>query len=148
MTEKRNLYVIVLTVSVLILLAGIAVYRANDRSEVPRQSEGQSQTPVLVPLNTPTVTYTENGYAANFLSIKQGTAVTFKNESGRGMWTASARHPTHNEYPVLGGCGASAFDECREDPPGSSWQFVFDVRGVWKYHNHLHPQHTGTIIVE
>ncbi len=144
---QKNPYIIAAAVLVLILAIGVLMYfQQNEQSGA--RDENVNEIVALAPQKIPTVTYTDEGYAANFLSVRAGTAVTFKNESARGMWTASARHPAHDEYPVLGGCNGSAFDECREDPPGSNWQFIFEIAGVWKYHNHLKPQHTGTIIVE
>jgi plastocyanin len=94
------------------------------------------------------VTYTDSGYAPSTLTIKKGETVTFKNQSSRSMWTASAVHPTHRVYPTSGGCLGSTFDACAGIQPGGSWSFKFDIAGTWKYHNHLNPGDTGTIVVE
>ncbi|OHA38709.1 MAG: hypothetical protein A3G03_02780 [Candidatus Taylorbacteria bacterium RIFCSPLOWO2_12_FULL_44_15c] len=64
------------------------------------------------------------------------------------MWTASAVHPTHRAYPTSGGCLGSTFDACAGVQSGNSWSFKFDISGTWKYHNHLNPGDTGTIVVE
>ena len=70
------------------------------------------------------------------------------------MWTASAIHPTHKAYPSsdIEKCGtqsqANIFDACKGYGQGESWGFRFDEVGTWKYHNHLQPNHTGTIVVE
>lgn len=94
------------------------------------------------------VTYTDVGYSPTPLTIKVGETVTFKNESSRTMWTASALHPTHREYPTTGGCLGSTFDACMGVQPGDSWSFTFDVAGSWRYHDHLNPSSFGAIIVE
>lgn len=94
------------------------------------------------------VTYTDAGYSPNPLTIKAGETVTFKNESSRSMWPASAMHPTHREYPTTGGCLGSTFDACMGVQPGNSWSFQFDIAGTWRYHDHLNPSSFGMIVVE
>jgi len=94
------------------------------------------------------VTYTDSGYSPSTLKIKKGETVTFKNQSSQSMWPASGVHPTHTLYPTTGGCIGSTFDACAGIQPGGSWSFKFDIAGTWKYHNHLNPGDTGTIIVE
>lgn len=128
---------------------------------VPLQEQSQTP-PVTAPspsetlpsTNQNVVTYTDSGYSPNTLTIPAGTTVTFKNESARAMWTASAVHPSHRVYggtsleehcPDTAG---TAFDTCSGTQPGNSWSFTFTKKGVWKYHNHLSPADTGTIVVE
>lgn len=94
------------------------------------------------------VIYTNAGYSPATLKIKKGETVIFKNQSSQSMWTASAMHPTHQVYPTTGGCLGSTFDACKGVQPGDSWSFRFDIAGTWKYHNHLPPINTGTILVE
>lgn len=94
------------------------------------------------------VTYTNAGYSPNTLRVKAGATVTFKNDSSQSMWTASGVHPTHRLYPTTGGCIGSTFDACKGIQPDNSWSFKFDIAGTWKYHNHLNPSDTGTIVVE
>ena len=101
-----------------------------------------------------TVTYTDSGYSPKTLTVKVGTAVTFKNESSGNMWTASAMHPTHIVYSgtaLKDHCPDTAntsFDGCRAGPPGSSWSFTFNKVGEWGYHNHVDASMFGKIIVE
>lgn len=100
------------------------------------------------------VTYTDSGYSPSTLRVKTGATVTFKNESSRAMWTASAVHPSHAVYggTSLGehcpDAAGTAFDACAGIQPGNSWSFTFMKKGAWKYHNHLSPGDTGTIVVE
>ena len=94
------------------------------------------------------ITYTDAGYSPSPLQIKIGDTVVFKNESSRSMWTASAMHPSHQDYPTTGGCLGSTFDACQGVQPGDIWSFKFDIAGNWKYHNHLNPENFGAIIVE
>lgn len=97
---------------------------------------------------SPVVLYTDSGYSPSSLTVKKGDTVTFKNESAREIWPASAKHPTHEVYPATGGCIGSAFDACRGLKNGEEWSFTFNISGTWNYHDHLNPQHFGSIIVE
>lgn len=97
------------------------------------------------------VTYTDSGYSPSTLRVKVGATVTFKNNSSQSMWTASAVHPTHRVYSGTGldehcpDASGTAFDQCGA---GNEYLFTFTKSGTWKYHNHLNPSHTGTIVVE
>jgi len=117
----------------------------------PSQQPPTSQGPVV---KENVVTYTNTGYSPKTLTIKKGETVTFKNQSSRSMWPASAVHPSHRVYsgtsleqhcPDVAG---TAFDACKGYLPGESWSFKFDKVGTWKYHDHLDPSDTGTITVE
>ncbi len=100
------------------------------------------------------VTYTDNGYTPASLSVPRGATVTFKNNSAGEFWPASAMHPSHAAYSgtVLSehcpDANNSAFDACRRLAAGEGWDFKFDKTGTWRYHDHIQPQFTGTIIVQ
>ena len=96
------------------------------------------------------IIYSDSGYAPNSITVKAGESVTYKNQSSRAMWPASAMHPTHRVYPTTGGGLGSTFDACRGVLAGGSWTFTFDIAGTWKYHDHLNPSasNSGTVIVE
>lgn len=118
----------------------------------PEQKTGElpNQTPSAPVLSTDTlhiVTYTDAGFSPATITIKNGEKVTFQNNSSLGFWPASGVHPTHNLYPEKGGCVGSKFDACAEYQPSQSWTFQFNFVGSWKYHDHLAPSHTGTIVV-
>ena len=114
-----------------------AAEKPSIRESLPQSSTGEK-----------VITYTDTGYSPSTLEIKIGDAVTFKNQSSRPMWTASAAHPTHRIYPTTGGCIGSTFDACKSVEIGDSWSFRFDITGMWKYHDHLNPSYFGTIIVQ
>jgi plastocyanin len=100
------------------------------------------------------VTYTDAGYSPNALTIKKGETVTFKNQSSRSMWPASAIHPTHRVYSGTSldehcpDTAGTAFDACKGFLPSQSWSFTFNKTGTWKYHDHLNPGATGVVVVE
>ena len=94
------------------------------------------------------ITYTDAGFVPNSVTIKKGETVTYKNDSKLAMWPASAKHPTHGNYPTTGGCLGSTFDACKGVQPGESWSFQFDFVGTWPFHDHLTPKFFGKVIVE
>ncbi|HEY4510487.1 MAG TPA: hypothetical protein VJJ73_01485 [Candidatus Paceibacterota bacterium] len=100
------------------------------------------------------VTLTEEGFSPTPLTIKVGDTVTFRNESSREAWPASAMHPTHTVYPGsdIKKCGGSEsgniFDACESIPGGRSWSFKFNVVGTWGYHDHMNARNFGKVIVQ
>lgn len=117
-------------------------------STVPTLTTLPSTTQTTQPTEQSIINYTNGGYSPNTFNIKIGTTITFKNNSSRSMWPASAVHPTHRLYPTTGGCIGSTFDACKGIQPGGSWSFKFDIAGTWKYHDHLNPSAIGTITAE
>jgi len=96
------------------------------------------------------VTYSNDGFSPQEITINKGESVTFINESGRGMWIASALHPTHKNYPIKSDsdCLGSSFDQCQNSEPGATWSFTFNVEGEHGFHNHIRANHFGKVIVE
>lgn len=95
----------------------------NDKAEV--------STPKTV-----TVSYSKDGYSPTSLEIKLGDTVKWVSD-GAPMWTASAKHPTHEIYP-----------EFDQKNTGNNYEFTFTKAGTWKYHNHLSANHFGSITVK
>lgn len=101
------------------------------------------------------ITYSDNGYSPEKLTIKKGDTVTFKNESSRVTWPATDIHPQHKVYPGSdiqkcfdGSDKSMLFDSCGDVQPGGEWSFTFREAGMWRYHDHKRPTETGTLIVE
>ena len=154
---------IILTI-VAILMVGVVVFLfTRDKGETTMLSPTPSpaSSPVseesLLPLPTVSevvVNYSDSGYSPIDVKIKKGDTVVFDNNSSKMMWTASAVHPTHKAYPGsdIAKCEtpaqASIFDTCGGYAPDELWEFKFNESGTWKYHNHLQPNHAGTVIVE
>lgn len=97
-----------------------------------------------------TIRYTNGGYQPPMVTIKAGQKVRWLNDADDETWPASAVHPTHGIYPekTAGDCLGSAFDACRGLKKGEQWDFVFTQKGTWRFHDHLHPSKTGSVIVE
>jgi plastocyanin len=158
-----NKNIIIGIIILLILIGGYFLFFKSAPQPAPSVSQpsNQQQSSQSSPIQTPAeeeeeyvVIYNDAGYSPKTLTIKKGETVTFKNQSSRSMWPASAMHPSHRVYsgtsleehcPDLSG---TAFDACKGYLPGESWSFKFDKVGTWKYHDHLTPSDTGTIVVE
>jgi plastocyanin len=120
----------VLGVLVIIVL-GAFFFSRNNKVSVPT-------TPTTT--ESMMVTYSDSGFSPASITVKVGDTVTFKNQSGKSMWVASAPHPTHTAYPE--------FDAKKGVAMGESYMFTFTKAGTWEYHNHLNPTSFGTIVVE
>lgn len=150
--QNQNSKGIIITIIVILALivGGTLVWSRMNNSSTPTQVES-NQTPIQTATTTDqanatttqtksyTITLTDSGYSPTSLTIDAGETVTFVNNSSGKMWTASASHPTHTDYP--------AFDEKSAADHGQSWSFTFTKAGTWKYHNHLNPSQFGTVKV-
>jgi plastocyanin len=86
------------------------------------------------------VSYFEDCFEPNDITVNMGDTVKFKNISWMdNMWVASNNHPTHTTYP--------GFDAGQPFPPETFYQFTFNNPGTWGYHDHLKPSCTGSITV-
>lgn len=86
-----------------------------------------------------TVEYTDGGFSPDMVRIKNGTTVTFTNQSTGTMWVASDAHPTHQLLP--------GFDSRKSILTGGSYEYTFTKIGTWTYHNHVSPSAVGTVVV-
>ncbi|MBI2128879.1 cupredoxin domain-containing protein [Candidatus Woesearchaeota archaeon] len=145
----------VLFLAALVLIAGCAAQTTTSGTagnqqtgqqvtDVSGQTAGQQQTSAAMNV----VEITSSGFSPKTLAISAGETVVFTNKDGSAHWPASAVHPTHSVYPESGGCIGSKFDACRSLAQDESFSFTFNSKGSWKYHDHLNPAFTGTIIVE
>lgn len=85
------------------------------------------------------IIYNDKGFSPSKLKIKKGTTVIFINTSSNLLWVGSNPHPQHTDYPE--------FDSLKGLLSKTKYQFTFDKKGNWGYHNHLRPKHKGMIIV-
>ncbi|HIH15474.1 MAG: Plastocyanin [archaeon GW2011_AR17] len=118
-----------------------------ESSEEETSRETDDTTP-SVPEEDNVIQITSSGFSPSILTVSAGTTVTFIIMDEGTYWPASASHPSHTVYPTTGGCIGSTFDACKGLAQGESFDFTFNEAGEWKYHDHLNPGRTGTIIVE
>ena len=100
------------------------------------------------------IRYMDGRYIPDMVHISVGQKVVWVNEDGeRLFWPASNIHPTHTAYPRsdIRKCGTdeqgSIFDACAGLPRGAEYSFVFTRVGQWRFHDHINPRATGTVIV-
>ena len=103
-----------------------------------------------------TVTYTEQGFSPQSVSVDVGDTVHFVNSSSHGMWVGVDEHPTHTKYDgtstkehcAQGKTTNGTFDTCTPLPAGTSYDFKFTKLGTFPYHNHVRAASVGTVIVK
>ena len=89
-----------------------------------------------------------SGFVPETITVGAGTKVKFVNKDVARHWPASAVHPTHSVYPDRGGCIGSTFDACKGLAEGEEFDYTFNHRGSWNYHDHLNPSLRGMVKVE
>ena len=100
-----------------------------------------------------TIKMTDNGFEPAEATIPAEATVVFMNAGTSPHWPASNIHPTHSVYPGSGieKCGtdeeSQIFDACGGVPRGKTYAFTFTHPGEWRFHDHLNPTRTGTVIV-
>ena len=100
------------------------------------------------------IRYANGKYTPSVVHISVGQQVTWiNNETKESFWPASNIHPTHAAYPGsdIKKCSTvertDIFDACEPLQPSASYSFTFSNAGGWRYHDHITPSATGTIIV-
>lgn len=131
-----NKLLLIPLIASIIFVSGCAQYGEQTSSAQPTQTSGN------------TVEITSAGFSPNTLTINAGETVIFVNKDLIPHWPASAIHPTHTVYPEPGGCIGSRFDACHGLSGGEIFSFTFNQKGTWRYHDHLDPSLTGTIVVQ
>lgn len=86
------------------------------------------------------VAITPSGFMPQTITVKAGESVTWVNEDSVSHQVNSALHPTHQVYPPL-----NSVDLLKA---GESKSLAFPDAGSFKYHDHLNPSLTGTVVVE
>ncbi len=148
-TMNKKILGLGIIVLILFFIGGIfflSVSRKPKTATVPKTGEiNQSLQPtaqekkLLVPVSNAAITVTSNGFEPQTITVKTKTQVIWTNNSGTDATVNSANHPTHQLYPPL---NLGLFSN------GSSVSLVFDKPGTYSYHDHLHPEKTGSIIVQ
>ena len=136
--NQLSLKRILLLAGTSLILTGCYHPATNSAQSTPQPTPVSQQQQPVAPETT--VTYTDQGFSPASVTVKAGTQVTFVNQSSSQMWVASAVHPTHQALP--------GFDQLQGAARNGSYSYAFDQVGTWKYHNHLSPTQTGTVVVE
>ncbi|MGQ9555050.1 MAG: cupredoxin domain-containing protein [Anaerolineae bacterium] len=138
---SRRRFLLYASLSALATLAsacGSAPATAANPTPTP-QADAPAATPIASVAEN-VVTYNGSGFTPAEIRIKAGDAVIFRNDSSEPVWVASNPHPVHTDYP--------GFDSRKTLAQGESYSFTFEKQGTFGYHNHLHPNQGGTVVVE
>jgi plastocyanin len=116
-------------------------YTEESITAVPNKTTGayitkggvtNTETPVA---SKSTVSYTDNGFNPNIITIKINTTVTFVNNSSNNMWVESAKQ------------SLNGFNQLKSVPYGGLYSYTFNKVGTWKYDNQKDSSKTGIVIV-
>ncbi len=121
--------IILAVIAIVVVIAGVILFKGP----------AQTTTPVvqITPKET-TIIITKSGFEPKTITIKIGTKVIWKNDSGDLTNVSSAVHPTHQVYPPLNLDNIVA---------GQTVSLVFDKAGTYNYHNHLDAAQEGVVEV-
>lgn len=103
------------------------------------QANSSDQSTAATDSETASISYTNNGFEPQSLSVKAGTEVTIVNNSSDDLQFSSDPHPVHTDNAEIN-MGRLA--------PGESQTLVVSVTGTHGVHNHLNDSDTMTLIVE
>lgn len=125
-------------------------------SVMQETAQEPEEEPVADPEFVVLVTLTDSGFSPARVTVQAGDTVRFVNQSSRGMWVATDEHPTHTEYDGTstrehctdGRNTNGTFDQCQQASAGSFWEYTFEKRGTFGFHNHVGASNTGTVVVE
>lgn len=148
MMQKNTTIIAAVVVAVLILVGVLYTQSQKTSPSAPTTpeaevitepvSEGQTSTPSAEE-ETNVVTITSSGFSPNEIKIKTGGTVTWTNSDSVVHAVNSAVHPTHQLYLPLNLGNIQA---------GGKAALTFPDAGTYKYHDHLNPSSTGSIVVE
>lgn len=141
--SRNNLIIVVIVI--VALAGGLYLLNAQRKSSPPPTSPVTEEQPTET--STPSATRNENivtisssGFAPLSITIKAGETVTWVNNDTASHQVNSAVHPTHQVYPPLNNVGLLKVGEQKS--------LTFPEAGTYKYHDHLNPTLTGTVVVE
>jgi plastocyanin len=126
--SKKTVFIF-LSVLVLVGLTGFLVKLMVEQS---------SSKPGALPKEV-VVTLTKDGFKPETVTVPVGGAVRWKNESGGAATVNSDNYPDNNLYRDL---NLGEFQE------NSTLALILSTKGTYGYHDHLHPERKGKVVVE
>ncbi|HLD96961.1 MAG TPA: plastocyanin/azurin family copper-binding protein [Candidatus Nanoarchaeia archaeon] len=172
LTAKILMPFVIILLTLAIIVAGCTQGATQNPASQPLPTEPQVQPESQTPPPEPAPTQTqppqqENpapsvkkvyvavlGFEPSIVVIKAGDTVVWVNNDTTQHWPASASHPTHTVYPGsdIKKCKTaemgSIFDACHGLAFGEQWNFTFNEKGTWSYHDHLKTVSRGRVVVE
>ena len=112
---------------------------ANNTSPSTKQTDKSTTSKDAALDSVATITYTDNGWNPETITISAGETVTVQNDSSSSVQFSSNDHPTHTKNSELNLPTLSA---------GESQTFTPETTGTFGIHDHLNPSKTATVIVQ
>ncbi len=133
--NKNVVVIAVLSAAIILLLGGVLFFGKKSGTNT-NQSNGNAALPLPTEV---AVQLTSTGFVPKDVSIKTGSAVRWTNSSGVQGTVNSDDHPTHKLFPEM---NLGTFSS------GSTLVHIFTKPGVYRYHDHFHPDFKGTVTVQ
>lgn len=111
--------------------------QATPASNITQTEEGPATPSASAEKNV--VNIKSGGFLPQDITVKVGESVTWMNTDSVDHTVNSAVHPTHLVYPPL---------NLGNIKPADKRSLTFPTAGSYKYHDHLNPSLTGSVIVE
>ena len=155
--SSQNLTITAVVVVLLLALGGWFVLKSQNSATpsptpaataviqtVPSPSPMDSSAPTSSSSSATTgeqmVTISSSGFSPATVTIKAGQTVTWTNKDTAMHTVNSDPHPVHTAYPPLNTVGRLS--------PGQVKSLSFPTAGTYRYHDHLNPDWTGTVVVQ
>lgn len=150
MNQERSKKLLIVSGSVLVIaILGWSVFALNQaKNQTPVTSDVASNTQETpdpadrvapTPSERVTITATQDGFEPSELTVKRGTIIAIKNESGVRVQFSSDNHPTHRKNSEM---------NLKILAPGESDSYTAETAGEWGFHDHINDQWTGKITVK
>ena len=127
-------YLLTICIILIVLVGGIVVWKGINTT---KQTNIAIKHTTALPKEA-TVTLGKDGFSPKEVTIKIGGAIRWKNESGKPETVNSDDYPTNQLHKEL---NFGLFNN------GSSVIYTFTKPGTYGYHNQLHHEQEGKIIV-
>ena len=135
--RKRVLALIIIIIVIIVAIAAVLFYSTQNNNQNPQPSQ-----PQISPNNN---TNTTNGTSSiSTISIQN---MTFNPDSLTVKTGTNVQWVNHDnvQHQIVSDSGAFQSEVLSN---GESWNFFFAKSGVYGYHCGIHPNETGTIIVQ
>lgn len=138
--NKKLVTGIVGSVVVVVLVAVVFAISQPKKAETtsPSKTEDTGTQTAQPTAESPTITYTDEGFEPATLTVKTGTVIRVVNNASSELVFSSGSHPTHLEDPEL---NMSSLQ------PGEGGTVTAKTVGTHSFHDHFNAGKSGTLIV-
>ena len=132
--------------SFVIVLSLTGCDRAKNEEALPPISENEEPSETNANMGSDVVSaensieISKDGFSPDVLTVSVGTTVTWINNDTEAHWIVSDPHPTHSVLPELNSKKGLLLSE--------TYQFIFDKKGNFYYHDELNTTMTGKVVVQ